>query len=117
MGSFKECVELIFRKLGVVPDAKYIGDLERLNTACSEWWQQRGPLYKKRITLELPDLLAGTVIIGNLDRAIELGICLDEGAKDFVTWIDARTNQTGTILMLQVCCLVNEAVENARKAQ
>jgi hypothetical protein len=108
MTQFRECVILVFERLGLeAPAAGYLDDIERLNNAAAEWHSRGGGV----LHFELPDLLSGAIVTGNLSDAAKNGFAVNDAAKAFVRDIDECTGRRGTLLMLQIILLIQQAVQ------
>jgi hypothetical protein len=102
----------VFERVGLyAPPAAYLDDLQRMNDAASEWHRDPERLALGFLHFDLPDLLAGNIVTGNLDAAEQHGWCLNEAARNFVRFIDERSGRRGTLLMLQVILLLQQAVQ------
>lgn len=112
MSEFRKCVALLFERLGMDRPAElYLDDVEALNRAAAEWHRSgaRAPLH-----FELPDLLAGELVTGNLNHAERAGWCGNQAAKNFVAFCDERTGHRCTLLMLQIVLLLQQAAQAGR---
>jgi len=97
---------VVERLLGAVPPGDYIDQIARLNDACAQWFEDNPDT---RLLLKVPDLLKNdTLLTGNLDSADALGMCGDDTAREFIRTIDERTGHTATLLMLQICVLIQQ---------
>jgi hypothetical protein len=112
---FREAAAFVLKTvLGTVPPAAYLADLEALNEAAGEWAQQPEAQRLGFLEFEVPDFFGGVVQTGNLPEAISQGWTRNEAAKAFVLYIDERTGRRGTLLMLQVIILLQQAVNAGR---
>jgi hypothetical protein len=121
VSGFRDCVTVIFEHIGLaMPPESYLADLERMNEAAAEWhaMQPRGGVLHFEVPDLLEGMLSGVVQTGNLPLAITNGWAANDAAKSFVRFVDMRTGQRGTLLMLQVILLIQHAVqENKANAQ
>jgi hypothetical protein len=110
--EFRECVCLVFESIGLDrPMAGYLDDLERVNNAAAEWHDDPTRRALGFLHFDMPDLLAGEVVTGSLCAAETAGWCLNDAARDFVRFVDERSGRRGTLLMLQVILLLQQAVQ------
>lgn len=112
MTEFGKCVVMVLERLGMAgaPES-YIADVERLNEACAEWHRQPDALRGGFLKFDLPDLLSGTIVTGNLPQAIAQGWAANDAAKAFVRFIDERSGHQATLLMLQIVLVLQQAVQ------
>jgi hypothetical protein len=112
VSQFRECVVLVFERIGLAaPPESYLVDVERLNEACAEWHRQPDAQRGGFLKFDLPDLLAGPLVTGNLPDAITHGWAVNDAAKAFIRYIDERSGKRATLLMLQVVLLLQQAVQ------
>lgn len=110
--EFQRLARLVFTKLlGAEPEAGYIEQTDQLNQACIAWHRENGG-----VALVLPDLKSGVLVTGDLNQADRYGMCPDDRARAMIEWVDERTGRTATLLMLQVCYLLQQATQEARVA-
>jgi hypothetical protein len=112
VSNLGDAVALIFQRLGFEPPPPaYIADMQKLNDAAAEWHKaNRG----RPVLFNVPDLLSGQVVTGNLDAAELHGWTGNAAARDFVRYVDERSGRVGTLLMLQVLIVIQEAVQARR---
>lgn len=113
MTEFQKCVLMVLERLGLGPAVppSYLADVERLNQACAEWHKQPDAVRGDFLKFDLPDLLSGELVTGNLPEAITAGWCANDAAKDFIRFIDERSGRQATLLMLQIVLLLQQAVQ------
>ncbi len=117
MNGFSECVLAIYERMGVDLEPSKVGELleilEELNAACADWHRERGPKMGF-LKFMLPDLFNSPVIItGRLDAAETVGFCGNAAARDFVRYVDSRTNSKCTLVMLQVVIYLQHAIHES----
>ena len=120
MITFRECALFVLREIGMdqMPSEGYLDDLERLNEAAYEWHRQPEAQGLEPLHFDIPDVLDTDVFVtGNLDAAITAGWACNDAAKAFVRYIDERTGKCGTLFMLQILLLIQEAVQENKRIQ
>lgn len=110
--GFRDLVVHVFHRLGMErPAEAYIDDVESLNKAATEWHKANS---NQPLHFEVPNLLEGALVTGDLCVAETCGICANEHAKAFVRFVDERTGYRCTILMLQIVILIQQAAQETR---
>lgn len=118
-GEFRKLLITVYDGLGLAPVASgYLDCCERLNEACLDWYREhpgRAPGF------DIPDLAGPMLPLGGLCEADRLGWCVDDNAREFVKFIDCRTNYEGTLLQFQILLTlqgwITEALQNASGGQ
>lgn len=108
--QFQRLASLLFsRIMGGEPPAGYIEEVDRLNQACGAWHAEHGG-----VALILPDLQSGVLVTGDLCLADQYGMCPDDRSRAMIEWVDERTGHTATLLMLQICYVLQQLTLDAR---
>jgi hypothetical protein len=117
--TFRACVLMVFERLGLaMPAESYLADFESVNRAAAEWHAERGATMGP-CRFNLPDPIFGgsCIVTGNLSQADRKGWLGNAAARDFVRFVDERSNRRGTLLMLQILLTIQMAMQpqpNAR---